>query len=309
MKKVIVFGSLNMDLSIHCAALPAQGETIQGECFCRAAGGKGANQAVAAAKLGAESYMLGMLGNDDFGRELEQALECAGVHKEHLLIGKQVSGVAVIVRSQGDNRIICDFGANYEVTAQDVEPILADIGRPGDLFLAQLECQPQESYALLRQAKTMGLTTIFNPAPARPLPEDLYPCLDYLVVNQSECEIITGIYPATRAACEKPLRLLKGLGVGAVVLTLGKQGSISLIGDEIHYVPSYHVKNVDTTAAGDTYIGAFASALARGEEMSAAMEFATRAAAMAITRAGAQPSIPTLKELEQFHAEKENDYE
>lgn len=309
MKKVIVFGSLNMDLSIHCSILPAQGETVRGDGFCRAAGGKGANQAVAAAKLGAAAYLLGMLGNDLFGESLQQALADAGVNSEHLLIGKQSSGVAVVVRSEGDNRIICDYGANYEVMAADIAPIMTSLGSPGDLFLAQLECRPEQTYQLLKLAKTIGLTTIFNPAPARPLPEHVYSDLDYLIVNQSECQILTGIYPDGRAACDEPLQILKNRGVGTVIITLGKAGSVCLQEGHISYVPSYRVQNVDTTAAGDTYIGAFASALSRDEKIDEALEFATRAAALAITRAGAQPSIPTMAELRLFKAEKEKEYE
>lgn len=307
MKKVIVFGSLNMDLSIHCAALPSQGETVQGDGFCRAAGGKGANQAVAAAKLGAQTYMLGMIGNDSFGDGLQQALSDAGVHSEHLLIGTQASGVAVVLRSEGDNRIICDYGSNYEVVAEDIAPLMTSLAQPEDLFLAQLECQPEQTYKVLHLAKKMGLTTIFNPAPAQPLPERVYFDLDYLIVNQSECQILTGIYPSTRGACNEPLQILSKRGVGAIVITLGKMGSVCLLEGQIYYVPSYRVENVDTTAAGDTYIGAFASALSRGETISEALDFATRAAAMAITRAGAQPSIPSLEELNYFDAEKEKE--
>lgn len=300
MKKVIVFGSLNIDLSIRCPAVPAKGETIEGSDFLRTPGGKGGNQAVASARLGAETHMLGCLGNDLFGEEVYHSLTAAGVCCDNLLRNGKSTGVAVILRCEEDNRIICDYGANHAITADEVLPLLGALASPGDIFLTQLECRAEETFKLLYAAKEIGMVTILNPAPAQILPMPLYAALDYLIANQTECHILTGMLPNRREDCQDALQLLQERGVAVPLITLGKEGSTCYMGKQFYGVPSFRVQNVDTTAAGDAFIGAFACALARDTELSEAMVFATRAAAMTITRLGAQQSIPTLDELEQF---------
>lgn len=300
MKQVIVFGSMNMDLSICCDVLPAKGETTFGNGFIQTPGGKGANQAVAAARMGVDTHMLGKVGQDFFGSTLRQSLLDAGVQCQYLQEDGSHSGVAMIIRSQGDNRIICDYGANYESKAQDLFPMMESLARPGDIFLTQLECHPEVTYAMLNRAKELGMTTILNPAPARVLPESLYAALDYIIVNQTECEILTGCYPPDENSCAAPLSELHRRGVAVPLITLGERGSVLLANGTIRFQPSFSVPDVDTTAAGDAFIGVFSSALAREEPLDQAILLATKAAAITITRLGAQQAIPCLEEVNQF---------
>lgn len=303
MGKVFVFGSLNMDLCMHCKEIPRQGETLAGEGFFTAPGGKGGNQAVAAAKLGAETYMLAKVGQDLFGDMLLESQEKSGVHCEYILRGGSRSGVAIILLSGGDNRILCDYGANLQLTAAEALPVLQKLAQPGDLLLTQLECDMDETFQMLRGAKEMGLATLLNTAPAHTLPARVYADLDFLVVNQTECEVLTGIFPTGEADSRKPLEMLSQRGAAAALVTLGKAGSACLHRGNLHFVPTLPVKLADSTAAGDAYIGAFACALSKGNSLSQAMTFATRAAAVTITRIGAQQAIPTLEELRQFFIE------
>ena len=300
MPKVIVFGSMNMDLSIDAPRVPAAGETLSGSGFITAAGGKGANQAVAAARLGADVRMLAAVGADAFGDELARGLAEAGVDVSGVRrLPDVTTGVAVILRTAGENRIVLHVGANHALTAADVTADLRRIGEKNDIFVTQGECDPAATEAALRAARELGLYTIYNPAPARPAPDDLWPCVDLVCLNETECQIVCGVLPTDEATCLAAARRLRALGAGAVVITLGAAGSFGLgAGDEPVRVPAASATVVDTTAAGDTYIGALAAGRARSFSLAESMGWGTRAAAITVSRLGAQPSIPTAAEVE-----------
>lgn len=299
MSKVVVFGSLNMDLSIESDHMPVMGETIMGRCFITNPGGKGANQAVAAAKLGAEVVMLGAVGEDAFGDQMIAALAEEGVQCEHIQrVPDLATGVALITRVAGDNFIVLGSGANAAPTAQGVHAALDAVAQGGDVFLTQLECDFDATMEALRDAHERGMYTVLNPAPARELPEWVYPCLDMVVVNESECELLTGIYPENEETAQQAMEKLASFGVATVVVTLGERGSVLLSrGKRLEAVPA-KVNAIDTTCAGDTYIGALVSSYARGITLENAVELATKASAMATTKIGAQQSIPRLEDVE-----------
>ncbi|MEE8722052.1 MAG: ribokinase [Eggerthellaceae bacterium] len=299
--QVIVFGSLNMDLSIECDRAPLIGETLLGRNFITNPGGKGANQAVAAAKLGGCVHMLGAVGSDPFGDQMVASLAEAGVRCERIAVADDApTGVAVIERIGGDNCIIVDSGANLRPDTAYVESRLCDIARPGDVFLAQLECDFDTTMAALACAHEKGLCTVLNPAPARELPLSLYPCLDVIAVNETECEMLTGVYPDAKPSIERALDVFRERGARCAVITLGERGSVlgTADSDTVLAAEPLQVEALDTTCAGDTYLGAFVAARADGATNEEAMDLATRASALAITRVGAQQSIPTRAEAD-----------
>ena len=300
MSKVVVFGSMNMDLSIDAPRMPAAGETLSGSGFITAAGGKGANQAVAAARLGADVRMIAAVGADGFGEELARGLADAGADVALVRrLADVTTGVAVILRTEGENRIVLHAGANHALAATDVVSDLRRIGESGDIFVTQGECDPAATEAALRAAHEQGLYTIYNPAPARPAPDDLWPCVDLVCLNETECQIMCGVLPVDDATCLAAVRRLRELGAGTAVITLGAAGSFGLGPDgEPVRVPAAPANVVDTTAAGDTFIGALAAGRARGFSLAESMEWGAQASALTVSRLGAQPSIPTAAEVE-----------
>lgn len=288
-----------MDLTIQCERMPQQGETVEGSNFLSNPGGKGGNQAVAAAKFGAITRMIACVGQDVFGKKLLEVLQDYKVDcKEVKQSEAGQTGVAVITRHQGDNRIILSPGTNHELGAADVQEALKRTAFPGDIFVTQYECRQDTVLTSLEMAKEMGMYTIFNPAPAKIIPEKYYPFIDLLVVNQVEAEYQTGILPQEDESCKRAIQSMKQLGAGQVVITLGSRGSIFNIGDLIYSVPACHVEAVDTTAAGDTFIGVLAACLAEEKKLEESIRYATKAAAVTITRHGAQQSIPYREEVE-----------
>ena len=302
MPKVIVFGSMNMDLSIDAPRVPAAGETLTGSGFITAAGGKGANQAVAAARLGADVRMLAAVGADAFGDELTGGLAEAGVDTVGVRrLSAVTTGVAVILRTAGENRIVLHVGANHALTTEDVASDLRRIGEKHDVLVTQGECDPAATEAALRVAHELGLYTIFNPAPARPVPDDLWPCIDLVCLNETECQIMCGVLPKDDATCHAAARRLRELGSGAVVITLGAAGAFGLGANGTPLrVPATPTTVVDTTGAGDTFIGALAAGRVRGLSLAESMHWGAQAAALAVSRLGAQPSIPTAEEVGAF---------
>lgn len=222
MSKVIVFGSLNMDLSIESDHMPNLGETIIGRGFITNPGGKGANQAVAAAKMGAAVCMLGAVGADSFGDQMIASLAEHGVTCEYITRSESCpTGVAIITRVCGDNFITIDAGANASTRIDAVRRALDEVAEPGDVFLAQLECDYETTWAALAEACKRGLYVAINPAPAHEIPEAVLPCLDLVVVNEGECEMMTGVYPADATSARAAADKLKESGVGCVAITLG----------------------------------------------------------------------------------------
>lgn len=303
MPKVVVFGSMNMDLSIEADRMPRAGETLAGHDFVTNAGGKGANQAVAASRLGADVAMVAAVGADGFGDELVAGLRSAGVDTSEVeRTERATTGVAIIVRTDADNRIVLHPGANVVMGASEACAAIGRVASAGDVLLVQGECDEAATLAAVRHAHDMGMRVLLNPAPARPIPDDVWPCVDMVCLNETECEVMCGVLPHDEKTLRQAAGLLVGLGCGCVVVTLGSRGSYAqdarAVGDARELrVEARRVDAVDTTAAGDTFIGALAAGLADGRDLAEAMAFGTAAAAITVTRVGAQQSIPTLDEV------------
>lgn len=289
MKKVIIVGSLNTDLVINAPYAPVGGETLMGSGFMINSGGKGANQACACAKLGGNAYMCGCVGNDSFGNELIDNLKSTGVNTDFIRkVDNTPSGVAVIVVTNGENRIIIDSGANGYLSKGDIDNVL-EIATQGDIYLTQLE-NPIDviGYGLMK-AKEKGLFTILNPAPANADILKYAEYVDIITPNETESEILGG----KEALFDK--------GIKTVITTLGSRGFEIATQGEAKVYPCIKIKPVDTTAAGDTACGGLCAMLSQGAELVEAMKFGSKAASIACTRAGAQKSIPTKQEVENYN--------
>lgn len=297
---IIVLGSINTDLVIRSPALPHPGETILGGEFYRAAGGKGANQAVAAARSSREQVtFLAAVGDDTFGGE-----SLAGLKREHLdtrflkVIPGQPSGVALIlVDASGQNLISVASGANLHLRPDDVHAVPTKVWQDARVFVACLESPLETVMAGLRRAKQNGLTTIINPAPADR--EILFAVglrlIDLLTPNETEAALLTGREVLTADDAEAAARQLQSAGCSRVIITRGEQGCCVLDGDVFVNLPAKRVEAIDAVAAGDVFNGALATALAEGRSLIEAAGWASTAAAISVTRRGAQPSIPTVR--------------
>ncbi|KVL79051.1 ribokinase [Burkholderia ubonensis] len=298
--RVTVIGSLNMDLVVRAPRLPLPGETLAGHAFAQASGGKGGNQAVAAARLGAQVAMIGCVGADAHGAALRAGLEAEGIDCAGLATSTTAStGVAlIVVDDASQNAIVIVAGGNGEVTPDTIAHHDAAIAA-ADVLICQLETPADAVFAALSAGRKLGRTVVLNPAPAiAPLPAGWLPLVDYLIPNEVEAAALTGLPIRDPADAEVAARALQAGGARNVLVTLGARGVLALTADGAarHY-PASAVQAVDTTAAGDTFIGGFAARVAGGADVDAAIRFAQRAAALSVTRAGAQPSIPTLAEL------------
>lgn len=289
-KSIFITGSLNTDLVIRSPYIPAAGETVTGDGFMTAGGGKGANQATAAAKLGGSVRMCGAVGADPYGKIQLDALNRLGVDTTCIqrVIGTP-TGTAVIILTDGNNRIILDKGANAALTESDIDTFLSG-AKIGDIYLTQLENPVDVVGYGLRQAKLRGLFTILNPAPADVAIAAYFPWVDLIVPNETELSLLGG-----REA-------LAAAGIRRIVTTLGARGYEIVDEDGVRTYPCISVNAVDTTAAGDTLCGGLAVGLAEGMSLADACAFGSRAASIACTRLGAQPSIPTRAETENWRA-------
>lgn len=290
---IVVVGSANLDLVVDVDAVPVAGETVLGGDLRRIPGGKGANQAVAAARLGRSVAMVGRIGDDDAGALLRAALHTDGVDTSHLVTTPEApSGVAMIaVAADGDNAIVVSPGANGRLTAADVESAGAVIG-PAPIVLLQLEIPPEAVSTCAALAR--GLV-ILNPAPARRLSPELLSQVGVLVPNQSELATLTGHHgPVDQRVAAT---LSRSLPCRRVVVTLGSDGAL-VVDSDVTHVPAPMIAAVDTTAAGDSFCGALADALVGGAELVEATRWAVRAGAATAMRPGAQPSLPTRTEVD-----------
>ncbi|CAM4008413.1 MULTISPECIES: ribokinase [Pseudomonas] len=297
---VVVVGSLNMDLVARAQRLPRGGETLVGETFVTVPGGKGANQAVAAARLGAQVAMVGCVGDDAYGQQLRQALAAEQIDCQAVSIAAGVSsGVAlIVVDAASQNAIVIIAGGNGQLLPESVQRFDALL-QQADVIICQLEVPMATVAYTLERGRALGKTVILNPAPASgPLPAEWFANIDYLIPNESEAEALSGLPVNDLESAKAAATRLLAMGVGKVIVTLGAQGALFADAQAFRHFPAPVVKPVDTTAAGDTFVGGFAAALARGEEEGAAIAFGQRAAALSVTRAGAQPSIPHLAELQ-----------
>lgn len=279
---------------------PSPGETIIGEGYMQNQGGKGANQAVACARLGGETSFVGKLGQDALADATIHHLRQEGIDVSQLTqTAKSPSGTAfIMVDSHGENSIIVHPGANALLTPADINAAEALIGR-STVVLMQLESPIPALIHAARMAKQYGATVVLNPAPApaTPLPTELLQHVDILIPNETEVERLTGTSVRDEASLLTALHQLQQLGVGSVVVTLGQRGAMTLVDGQPLMVPSVKVEAVDTTAAGDTFCGALCVRLSQGCTLPQAMRFACRAAALTVTRMGAQQSIPRLREV------------
>ncbi|MEO5842472.1 MAG: ribokinase [Acidimicrobiales bacterium] len=298
--KVCVVGSSNVDLVTYAPRLPALGETLPGDRFEQHFGGKGANQAVMAAKLGADVTMVTKLGDDIFGRDYVDNFRRVGLDTSHVLITTEAStGVAPIwvEQASGNNQIIVVLGANDLLTPDDVASARDAIARCA-VLVCQWECPLPTVLAALQIARDAGVVTIFNPAPARgALPDELYALCDFICPNETEIATLTGMPIATPDEVERAARALRDRGAGAAIVTLGERGAMLVDGGPAASVAAQSVLAVDTTGAGDAFVGSFAFFLARGLEARVAMARAGRVASISVQRRGAQPSFPRADEL------------
>lgn len=293
MKKILVIGSSNTDMTVKSSHLPAPGETVMGDRFVMGPGGKGANQAVAAARLGGDVTFICKVGRDVFGEKAIEGYRKDNIDTQHIMLSDQPSGVALIlVDGGGENSISVAPGANGDLTPADIES-KADIIRSADILILQLEIPMESVEKAVSIAKEAGVYVILNPAPAKRLPVGLLENVSLLTPNQSELEILTGIKGDVRAG----LDALVERGVGEVILTLGSRGSMVYSGDEPVLIPALKVDAVDTTAAGDTFCGALAVAISEVKSLTDAARFATCASALTVQKMGAQVSIPYRKDM------------
>jgi ribokinase len=292
-----------MDLVTRAPRLPRGGETLIGESFVTVPGGKGANQAVAAARLGAQVSMLGCVGNDAYGEQLRDALLADGVDCRAVSTVAGASGVAlIVVDDNSQNAIVIVAGANGALVPAVIDRFDAVL-QAADVIICQLEVPDATVGHALRRGRDLGKIVILNPAPAsRPLPADWFACIDYLIPNESEASALSGLPVDSLETANAAATRLIAMGAGKVIITLGAHGSLFANGDRLEHFPAPKVEAVDTTAAGDTFVGGFAAALAVGKSEAEAIRFGQVAAALSVTRAGAQPSIPTLSDVQAFNA-------
>ncbi len=296
--QVVVVGSLNMDLVARAPRLPAPGETLLGRSFSTVPGGKGANQAVAAARLGARTAMIGCVGEDAFGRQLRAGLEGDGVDCRGVrVVPGQSSGVAlIVVDDAGRNGIVVVPGANGHLAPEDVDRHEAALAGRGVVAL-QLETPLATVEYAARKARVMGWTVVLNPAPAQPLPPALIACSDFLVPNEIEAAMLTGLPVESVESATEAAHRLHAQGAGCVLVTLGARGVVAVTAAGAQHFPAQQARAVDTTGAGDTFIGGLCAALVRGRTLPEAIGFSQAAAALKVTRPGAQASIPFEREV------------
>ena len=299
--KVVVVGSLNMDLVTRASRLPRAGETLVGQTFSTVPGGKGANQAVASARLGAEVAMVGCVGSDAYGTQLRDALQVEGIDCQAVSIVDGSSGVAlIVVDDNSQNAIVIVAGSNGQLTPASLQAFDAVL-QAADVIICQLEVPMETVGYALKRGRELGKTVILNPAPASaPLPAEWYASIDYLIPNESEASALSGVTVDSLDSAKVAATQLIKAGAGKVIITLGAEGALFTDGQVFEHLPAPKVKAVDTTAAGDTFVGGFAAALANGKREAEAIRFGQVAAALSVTRAGAQPSIPTLHDVQGF---------
>ncbi|HHT72377.1 MAG TPA: ribokinase [Firmicutes bacterium] len=299
--KIVVVGSLNVDLVVRTPRVPQDGETIVGKEFSRFFGGKGANQAVAACKQGAHTVMAGRVGDDLFGQDQVRSLAEQGISTEGIIIDKEhPTGIAsIILDERGSNRIIVVPGANGAYTPEDVENIRPLI-EEADALVVQLETPLDAVARALKVGWELGKLTVLNPAPAAELPAELFRHVSVITPNETEAALLTGVEVSDVDSARQAAEILRGKGVGQVIITLGARGVYGLSSQGEFHIPAHKVEVVDTVAAGDTFTGALAVMLGEGKSLEEAAQYANAAAAIAVTRPGAQPSVPTRAEVLAF---------
>lgn len=291
MKKILVIGSINIDLVAKVQKIPEIGETVLGEQYLEFPGGKGANQAVAMARLGGDVSMLGYIGMDVYGEKMQSALDRNGVNSKFVKISKSNStGVAMImVDVKGDNSIVVIPGANYDVAPED---ITQELIQEFDIIVGQLEVPMNTLEKAFRLASSLEKATILNPAPAKKISSTFMSTISLLVPNKNEIELITGITITDNISIVKSYEYLKKLGLKKLLLTLGSHGSAYIDEKGLRLYPAHQVTAIDTTAAGDSFIGALVVQLDLNKSIEEAILYATKAASITVGKMGAQSSLP-----------------
>ena len=294
---IVVFGSINIDLVVRTPRLPAPGETLTGHTFFTAPGGKGANQAVACARLGVPTRMVGRVGDDLFGEQLRASLRSFGVQDDGVLTTPGPSGVALIaVDDLAENTIVIVPGANGSVSIADI-PRLEAVLDGARILLVQLEVPIETVVAAARAAHTRGVTVILDPAPALPLPDELYALADIITPNEHEAATLTGIAVRDDQGAIAAARALIARGARRVAIKLGARGALTADTEGEQFWSSFTVTPVDTVAAGDAFNGGLAVALSEGRSFDEAIRWGLAAGALSVTRHGAQPSMPERNEV------------
>lgn len=302
-KRVLVVGSINVDYVIHTDRLPKLGETLIGGGFAMNFGGKGANQAVALAKSGCEVKMLGAVGKDHSARLAIQNLESFGVDCTHVVEADAPTGAAVITVCGGDNHIILDGGANDCLTSE-VIAAHADAFDWADVLVMQYEIPAASVLFAARMAKERGKTVLLNPAPVKEMDPSLYSYVDLIIPNEFEAELLTGIVPSDEESTKDAIAALRKLGCGNAIITLGSRGCAYGEGSEVSFAGVYPVQAVDTTAAGDSFVGGLCTKLCAGWDLTRAIAYASAVSAVTVSRHGAGVSIPTGDEVDAFLRER-----
>lgn len=299
MKRVVVVGSFVMDLVVWADRRPVKGESILGDDFAMFPGGKGANQAVAAARLGADVAMIGRLGQDAFGDMFLQVLSEERINSEYVVRdSSEGTGVGTpVIDSDGDNSIIMIPRANKRLSIEDINKASKALGQC-DVLLLQLEVPVEASIRAAEIAHKAHAKVILDPAPARNIPEELFPLIDIIMPNEVEFQMLTGSSADTLESVKKGAGILMDKGIEVIIVTVGPRGAFVVEEGHARQVPAWPVdKVVDTTGAGDAFAGAFAVALAGGMEISDSVDLAVKAGAYSVTKAGAIPSMPSLSDL------------
>lgn len=307
MKKLCIIGSLNMDLVTKVENFPKPGETIVGESFKTFPGGKGANQAVALGRLGAEVFMIGKVGEDIYGTEYLEVLKNNNVNQSGIHIEKGISsGVALIqVSNKGENNIIVISGANGQVDTKYIESKWSKI-EEADIFLFQLEIPMITVIDTMKKLKAKGKTIILDPAPATKLPEEIFKYIDYITPNETEIETLVGKNIDNEEELKESAQILLDKGVKAVIAKLGSKGAAIIKKDEYISIPGFKVNAVDTTAAGDSFNAGFAFALSEGKDLKECVKFGNAVGAISTTALGAQEAMPSYESVMSFIVNKNN---
>lgn len=300
MKNICVIGSLNMDLVVNVDTMPKPGQTIIGSNFKEVPGGKGANQAVAMARLNGNVSMIGKGGEDGFGQTLINSLKNDKVDTTYIQTAKGATGVALItVDKNAQNSIVVSPGANFEVKEDDIDNNIEAI-KNSDIVVLQLETPLNTIKYALNKAKELNKYTILNPAPAVKLDDEIIKNVDLLTPNETELEIISGVSIETEEDIQKAAQIMIEKGVKELIVTLGSKGSLYINKEKSMFKKAYKVEAVDTTAAGDSYTGALAVALSQDKNIEDAMDFASKVGALSVLKEGAQSSLPTLEDVKNF---------